>query len=1485
MSKRYIQKVSTEQLEQVRKQSLENQGQLRKISYERSLKDPIDILQLNKKVRNKEQLSIVSQYLKQFPNFKIIQNENNYNEKIFQFLDKTTYQKFKKGEFIFHNQDKNDIYYFILSGEISTYAKKSQQNLNRSQTPPIQMQYLGTQSTQSPQSQKYLEKNNIQFQQQISNFQNLKKQSTQNNFDSSPSDNICENDEDEDYQLLKMQNDKIGQYFEREGYGRLKYSRIQILKQKQCFGDLSKKYKSFSAVAKSDQVELLKIQNKDFTNIFDFFERKIEMTTQVLRKQFEGLVSDRILINLAYMFEDDGDILSAGEYVYRESDAINRLYIVKDGYLDLVKRVKNIKNKYVEKKISILSMGELFGYESLTNIVDAVKENIQKQNSNNEEDVPPQQKEEVICLHKFACKSTTERASIYWLDLKVLRKRDEYGEFFNHLNRLGGKKSLYYEERLQKMLQIEEKQHTDQASLSPSKQRDPKTNFKENAQGILERQSSNVFDYGLSPSQHSFSQIDELSSPLIKKKLSQNKDKLDQPSKTFQFKRNSSLVAVSITQNNNSNSNNNEVAFTEQTPEIRRKTYNSVQFGNAQQVQSQVEVILENDELFNSTINQTKFQLSKKKYQSFNDEFQANLQEGNQKINMNSSKNSFNSTNDLGFQLKPIYNNQNNLNNNQNYRNRNKKDNYQQIDQRQIQASPFSSPVKLRKMRIQDSQNQGSVKSFTTEMDNLSKKNTIKIGSNNQIIEEFQVKLNPNLLKISSYDTPKEYEEQMKQQIERKLKKQDSGRLLQRKRENEYQSQHPSSIDIKQVQDMIKIKEDIVNNKGIPKIVQLAASGLPTFEESERIQRVLKKSNTKSINGNLSISAVNNMTKNPQSYSPRNLKKGSANNSPNVSVSLNASISRIMKNRMNPYSDLNESKASYENISRNEINSPMKIKSFQKLNFFEEDDSQMQQISFQNLKQNQNSSPLISVNQIDKEIEANESIFKFTCESPRLKLQLKQKSPEPSLELNTLNIKENNSKQILLSPVSGCADNFNNVSEFQETVKLQTNKQNNSNEKFIQKQLEQQYDNLDEIISRQKQTLQQLAISQTEKKHLKSITAKLQEATRAQPNKNISLINSLGNRRHSSIAEDIANNSRLSNNLFPQFLNNRTSLISTVSNIENIQQKNTRSSSGSQKDKQEQTPLILKPQPQQAINQQPNSCQFSPNKQSKITLQVEEQKPKHNKNLTFNQNLLKKSLIRQQLHKKYSQIVSSSPFRDKIILLYENNQSQSQQNSQLIEGVNGYTINESPIKYSKNKIQEINHHFTVDPKNVFPQSQENSRNISLTIQNSNTECKLNSNIHQGLSLLQKYQQIPINKSLSNQNRFCSTQRIRNVNSLHLIMNTGKTDQDNKNKFFQQLNVKNLSIHNNSSERYHLAPLKNYSTIITNLPARQVSHQSLQNVLTIQPKYDPSSKNPQNILNSNNGKPTYQNINQLLKPINLSESTFREKKGFSLHSNF
>ncbi|KAL4494633.1 hypothetical protein ABPG72_004535 [Tetrahymena utriculariae] len=1478
MSKRYIQKVSTEQLEQVRKLSVENQGQLRKISYERSLKNPIDILQLNKKVRNKEQLSIVSQYLKQFPNFKIIQNEINFNEKIFQFLDKTTYQKFKKGQFVFHNQDKNDLYYFILSGEISTYVKKSQQNLNRSQTPPIQAQYLGTQSTQSPQSQKYLEKNNIQFQQQASNFQKLKNQCTQSNFESSPV-NMCANDEDDDYELLKIQNDRIGQYFEREGLGRLKYSRIQILKEKQCFGDLSKKYKSFSAVAKSDQVELIKIQNKDFTNIFDFLEKKIEMATQVLRKQFEGLVSDRILINLAYMFEDDGDILSAGEYVYRESDAINRLFIVKDGYLDLVKKVKNIKNKYVEKKISIISMGELFGYESLLNSVDVVKQN--RGNQNNEEDVSPQQKDEVICLHQFACKSNTEKASIYWLDLKALRKRDECAEFLNHLSRLGEKKSLYYEERLQKMLQIEEKQHTDQASLSPTKQREYQTNFKENASGMLERKSSNIFDFGLSPSQQSLSQFEELSSPLIKKKLNYNRDKLDQTGQSFQFKRNSSLVAI-FQSNNNINSINNEIVYSEQTPEIRRKTFNSVQFANSQLAQSQVEVIRENDELFNSSINQTKFQIQKKNFQSFKDEIQANYQEGNQKINLSSSKNSFNSTNGFGFQLKPIYNN---LNNNQNDRNTNKKENYQHVDQRQSQKSLFSSPIKLRKMRIQDSQSQGTIKGFTTDKENVSKRNIIKIGSNNQIFEEFQVKLNPNLLKISSYDTPEEYEEQIKQQIERKLKRQDSARLLQRKRENEYQSQHPSSIDIKQVQDMIKLKEDIVNNKGIPKIVQLAASGLPTFEESERIQRILKKSNTKSINGNISISAVNNMTKNPSSYSPRNLKKGSANNSPNVSVSLNASISRIMKNRMNQYQDLNESQVSYENISRNEINSPMKIKSFQKLNFFEEDDSQMQQISFQNLKQNQNSSRLININQTDKEIEANESILKYTCESPKLKLQLRQKSPEPSLESNTLNIKENNLRQILLSSVSGYADNFNNVSEFQDSQLLQTNKQNGLNEKFIQKQIEQQQENLDEIITRQKQTLQQLTISQTEKKYLKSITAKLHEATRAQPNKNISLINSLGNRRHSSIVEGISNNSKMSNNLFPQFLNNRTSLISTVSNIENIQQKNTRSSSGSQKDKQEQTPLILKPQPQQSNYQQSNSCQISLNKQSKITLQVEEQMPRYNKNLTFNQNLLKKSLIRQKLHKKYSQIVSSSPFRDKIILIHENNQSQSQQNSQLIEGVNGQSINESPIECSKNKIPEMNQHVIVDPKNVFPQSLENSRNISLIMQNSNTECKLNSNIHQGSHLFQKYLQQPLNISQLKQNRFCSIQRIRNVNSLHQITNTGKNDQDNKNKFLSQLNIKNLRIQNNASERYHLAPLQNYSTIVTNLLARQASLQNQQNVLSIQQKQECSSKIPQNIQNLKHGKSAYQNINQLLKPINLSQSTFREKKGFSLNCNF
>lgn len=71
------------------------------------------------------------------------------------------------------------------------------------------------------------------------------------------------------------------------------------------------------------------------------------------------------MINLSYLFEDAGEVLTTGEYVYRESDIINKIFIVKEGHLDLVKRAKNIKNKYIEKKISILSTGELFGYESL----------------------------------------------------------------------------------------------------------------------------------------------------------------------------------------------------------------------------------------------------------------------------------------------------------------------------------------------------------------------------------------------------------------------------------------------------------------------------------------------------------------------------------------------------------------------------------------------------------------------------------------------------------------------------------------------------------------------------------------------------------------------------------------------------------------------------------------------------------------------------------------------------------------------------------------------------------------------------------------------------------------------------------------------------------------------------------------------------------------------------------------------------------------
>lgn len=79
------------------------------------------------------------------------------------------------------------------------------------------------------------------------------------------------------------------------------------------------------------------------------------MTITTLRKQFEGLVNDRILINLSYLFEDDGENLQTGEHIYKEGDIIDKIFIVKEGHLDLIKRTKNTKNKFVDKKISILS--------------------------------------------------------------------------------------------------------------------------------------------------------------------------------------------------------------------------------------------------------------------------------------------------------------------------------------------------------------------------------------------------------------------------------------------------------------------------------------------------------------------------------------------------------------------------------------------------------------------------------------------------------------------------------------------------------------------------------------------------------------------------------------------------------------------------------------------------------------------------------------------------------------------------------------------------------------------------------------------------------------------------------------------------------------------------------------------------------------------------------------------------------------------------
>lgn len=65
------------------------------------------------------------------------------------------------------------------------------------------------------------------------------------------------------------------------------------------------------------------------------------------------------------MFEQDERHITFGEYLFKEGDVIDRIYLVKDGTFHLSKKLKAGSGGRVgENLISILAPGELFGFEN-----------------------------------------------------------------------------------------------------------------------------------------------------------------------------------------------------------------------------------------------------------------------------------------------------------------------------------------------------------------------------------------------------------------------------------------------------------------------------------------------------------------------------------------------------------------------------------------------------------------------------------------------------------------------------------------------------------------------------------------------------------------------------------------------------------------------------------------------------------------------------------------------------------------------------------------------------------------------------------------------------------------------------------------------------------------------------------------------------------------------------------------------------------------
>ncbi|EAR92661.2 cyclic nucleotide-binding domain protein (macronuclear) [Tetrahymena thermophila SB210] len=353
------------------------------------------------KDRNENTIQIIRSFLTKTKLFKSIADEPDYQYILKQTSHILKYQKYKYGEFLFHQGELGDNLYFVLGGQGSVYLPKEDYELK---TDLIYYQKIGQMDSESLKIQdkedKSVTKNQTESQKNQSlvknscelNIQDFKNEQSNGIIDKNQKNVILENvnnmltnrvkiqEDDDEVSILALNEKHQPRYF-RISRDFAMYKRVRYERYLDHFGELAaeeqfnRRLASVVASSKDQDFEVAYISLKDFKVIFSTVIENLYLVQNTLCEQLIN-TSKKQTINFSYLFSETIK-LERGQTIFTEGTPVNGIYIVRKGTISIKKAIIDQKSPI---QLAILSQKDLFGHEDaftnhqMTRTISAVSE-------------------------------------------------------------------------------------------------------------------------------------------------------------------------------------------------------------------------------------------------------------------------------------------------------------------------------------------------------------------------------------------------------------------------------------------------------------------------------------------------------------------------------------------------------------------------------------------------------------------------------------------------------------------------------------------------------------------------------------------------------------------------------------------------------------------------------------------------------------------------------------------------------------------------------------------------------------------------------------------------------------------------------------------------------------------------------------------------------------------------------------------------------